>query len=428
LIPLTLSLFCLGHPLPAQHEESPCFKIAKIEVNGNIKTKDYIILREMRLKPGDCVRLRQIEEDRKRLQNLGLFTRVEMKLKQSPQGIILIVNVTERWYFFPFPILFINERDWSKLSYGAGMVNTNFRGRGESLQTAFWLGYNPGVVFRYFNRWFGDHWRLFTSLDLFKIRVRSRSLQVESFDEERRGISWVLGRRFDYYTYLSIGLGYQLLSVSPPVEGRTLSPSGRDHLPAVELIFKYDSRDLWEYPHKGWNIKIWGKKTGWKGMEANYSKYGLDIRRYLPLTTKTTLALRGKTVLSRGRIPIYDRVFLGYEERIRGYFNRRSEGENLLLGMIELRFPLKGISYFTWESAPFLKDYFRNLKFGISAGIFLDTGDVWFQNQQLRRRRFHTGFGFGLHFHLPYIDLLRLEYALNEDLKGEIISEVGVAF
>jgi hypothetical protein len=72
--------------------------------------------------------------------------------------------------------------------------------------------------------------------------------------------------------------------------------------------------------------------------------------------------------------------------------------------------------------------YSNNLKFGISAGIFFDTGMVWYNRSQVGLQNLDSGFGAGLHFHLPYIDLLRVEYGFDTDYKGELILDLEKSF
>ncbi|MDZ7261592.1 MAG: hypothetical protein ONB05_05740 [candidate division KSB1 bacterium] len=434
LLSIVLVSVAWGHTGLAKLVQNACddsllFKIVSIELYGNEKTKAEVILREMKVKVGNCATLEQLEEDRKRIQNLGLFNRVELEILNTEAGLILQIQVTERWYIFPFPILDRNEKDWSKLSYGLGLMHQNFRGRNENLQAQFWLGYNPGLSFSYSNPWLGGKWQLFTTVTLFAGKIKSKSLEIERFDEHRKSISWSLGKKFGYHTYWGLGLAYTRLTASPSMPGQTLSSSGLDQWLTYLMSFRYDNRDLREYPHKGWDVTLGIQKNGKKGSTINYSQYQVDIRKYLPFSQTLTLATRGSIRLSRGKIPLYSRVFLGYEEQVRGHFHDVFEGENSVLGGIELRFPIRKITYYSWDSAPAFSEYYRNLKFGISAGLFVDTGAVWFQQQKFNAKKLNTGFGLGLHFHVPYIDVLRLEYALDEKLTGQIIwFDTGVAF
>ena len=72
--------------------------------------------------------------------------------------------------------------------------------------------------------------------------------------------------------------------------------------------------------------------------------------------------------------------------------------------------------------------YLRNLPIGLSAGIFVDSGIIWNLAHEYALKNFYTGFGLGLHFHLPYVQVFRCDLAFNEDFRNQFIIEIGVAF
>jgi outer membrane protein assembly factor BamA len=397
-------------------------KIVAIRIHGNEKTKPSIILREMKQRVGDLLDPHLLEEDRKRIQNLNLFNRVILSAEPEEEGTHIRIVVTEQWYLFPFPVLFINERDWSKLSYGAGLTHLNFRGRAETLAFVFWLGYNPSVHLEYNNPWLGGKHHLFTRISIFTSRIRSKHFEEEDVNENHLGLQWTLGKRLGHHTFLSLTSGYREVTFSPAVEGQTLSSDGKDRLPCLGLFFTWDRRDLKEYPHTGWYIGLHVLKTGFASLTADYIRYGFDIRKYIPLVRRSTLAFRTKADLSGGTIPIYDRVYLGYNERVRGHFFETSEGENMALASVALRIPLLPVRYFNLSDNP----YFSNLKFGISLGLFADTGLTWFQKEPIELSMLSTGYGLGIHIHLPYINLLRLEVAFDERGNEQLIVDLNV--
>ena len=71
----------------------------------------------------------------------------------------------------------------------------------------------------------------------------------------------------------------------------------------------------------------------------------------------------------------------------------------------------------------------RNLKFGLNGAFFYDSGLVWNRSKEFsfNNKNYLHGFGFGLHFLLPYVELARLELGLNEQLNSELIFEVGAS-
>ncbi|MFQ5772008.1 MAG: hypothetical protein ACE5HX_15845, partial [bacterium] len=131
---------------------------------------------------------------------------------------------------------------------------------------------------------------------------------------------------------------------------------------------------------------------------------------------------------STGKIPIYDQVHFGFLTRIRGHFSERSSGENLLLGSAEFRFPILKITYHNWGPFQSMGQYGSNFRFGLSAGLFVDTGALWFQDEKLSSHKFISGWGAGLHFFLPYMNILRIEYGFNEDWDGQMIVDLFAYF
>ncbi len=107
-----------------------------------------------------------------RIQNLFLFNRVELEIHQLEQKQILLILLTESWYVFPVPLLFINEHDWKKLSYGVQLTHYNFRGRNEKLRIGGWWGYNPAFYASYFNPWIGQNTRLILGLGISRRKNR----------------------------------------------------------------------------------------------------------------------------------------------------------------------------------------------------------------------------------------------------------------
>jgi outer membrane protein insertion porin family len=408
---------------------SPNTLIAVV-IQGNESTKEEIILREMKLQPGDAITDETIEADRLRIQNLGIFNRVEIDEIPTNRGVILLISVSEMWYIFPYPIIFRNERDWGKISVGAGLLHNNFRGRREIIDFSFWLGYNPSVRLTYTNPWIFGKLRFYTSVSVFAKKVRNLRGEVQGLkiNENQIGFNWRIGKRFGHFTYFDVNVGYRQLTLSPRDSLlRTLSSSEKDKLPSYGFSFTHDSRDLWEYAHRGNFVQLWLQRTGWFGNLIDYVRYGADVRKYIPVGP-TTLALRGTTNLSTGTLPVYDLVHFGFANRIRGHFKERDSGENLLMGSAEFRFPIRKITYHDWGPFQSMGRYGANLRFGISAGLFVDTGALWNQNSELSFDRFISGWGGGLHFFLPYQILLRTEYGFDEDWNGQFIIDMFAWF
>ncbi|MBN1154921.1 BamA/TamA family outer membrane protein [candidate division KSB1 bacterium] len=410
---------------PGQLSDRSGFIINEVQLLNNEKTSNDVILRELYFTVGDTVTFEELALAQKRLLNLFLFNRVVFDLIDDDERYKLIIDVSEMWYIFPVPVFYLNERSWDKISYGAKILYYNFLGRNILLNLTAAFGYNPEWKFSYRNPWFGGDLKLFTNISIFKSRVRTQTLQYEASDDKRIGISCLLGRRFGKYFYTSAL--YEYVEISHPLI--TMSADLSDKLSSYGLTLSWDDRDLVEYPHRGMLASVWGRKTV-GDRPINYWRYGFDLRSYIPVSRGSTLAVRTALKLSERKIPLYDRTFFGYEERIRGHFYDKFEGENLATGSIELRVPIRHIRYLDLSefALPGFEKYFQNLKYGVSTGVFYDFGMIWFQQESPDRDDFLSGFGAGLHIHLPYVDLFRLEVAFDSDWNQEYIAEISTAF
>ena len=145
-----------GQPTP--------FIVGKIYIEGNKRTKSYIIERELPFKPGDSIYLTDLvngfEIARRQLFNTSLFNEVIVSLK-SFRGYVVDVNieVKERWYIFPLPYVKPVDRnlsEWSKQGYSTDRLNYgfkftwyNFTGRNDKLRLWLITGYTRQLQFQY---------------------------------------------------------------------------------------------------------------------------------------------------------------------------------------------------------------------------------------------------------------------------------------
>ena len=95
---------------------------------------------------------------------------------------------------------------------------------------------------------------------------------------------------------------------------------------------------------------------------------------------------------------------------------------------MEIRIPLIPVKYFSYNLPLIPEQYLANLKFGLYLELFTDTGITWSRSEEYCIKNYHTGFGWGLHFRIPYVEVLRIDHAFNKDFEGQFIVEVGTAF
>ncbi len=394
-------------------------------VTGNAKTKDYIILNEMTLKPGSTVTPEALAFDRSRIYSLGLFTRVDLSNESVDGKEILYVDVSERWYIIPLPLFGFRDGDPKKPYYGGGVLHNNFRGRNQKLFGMVVFGYNPALALYFSDPLISDAHNLYLSSSLSFSRVRNRS-QLQSditgdYDELYYDGSATVGKRFSLYETLGMKIGYQVVHVTNYLPGRTVASDGTDQYLYGSLSYSFDSRDLREYPSGGALAILYVNKYGFGESVVNYTRLGADLRGYLPLSAAFTAAARVHgTIVSGGTPPTYGHVFFGYGERIRGHFKTVYEGENMFGSTVELRYAILPARDIYFSAIP-LPPEFSIWRFGISLGVFAEAGVTWFRGEKPGLRSFASGYGAGIRFLLPYSVVVRTEYALDELRNGQFI-------
>jgi outer membrane protein assembly factor BamA len=189
----------------------------------------------------------------------------------------------------------------------------------------------------------------------------------------------------------------------------------------------YDARDIREYATVGSYAALSVTKSGLGESEVNLFRYGIDLRGYVPLGDDFSLCGRAfGSFLSGGNSPTYLHAYFGYYDRIRGYYSTVLEGEDILGGSIELRYPLLKPRYKT-VSLRYLPPEFSVWRYGLYAAVFADGGTTWSRRDQVFQVPWYAGYGGGLQFLLPYSIVIRTEYALNQHGRGQFVLGFGAS-
>ena len=130
--------------LNAQNYTDSCVVVSDIVVSGNNVTKDAIIFRELTFGVGDTIPVSRWNEDlrisKENVQNTTLFNFVTFEQKNdetTANGVVLHINVVERWYLWLYPYIAYSDRnlnawyeadDITRFSYGVEMKYRNFLG------------------------------------------------------------------------------------------------------------------------------------------------------------------------------------------------------------------------------------------------------------------------------------------------------------
>ena len=422
--------------------------VGNVFITGNRKTKERIILRELTLKPGfsfpriDLPLL--LEKDKEKLVNTTLFLQVDIQvIERATDAIDLVIQVKERWYFFPSPIFKLADRsfnewwtnqgrDLSRVNYGVKLLQYNFRGRRESLKFIAQFGFSKTFALNYVIPSFDQNQRNGLIFDIGyrdekNLAYRStdnKQTFLESDDILKRtyaaSITWT--HRYSFYNRHFLTFGYYRASIDDTVallnpsyflDGRTLQ-----RYFTLSYNFTRDLRDYIAYPLKGYFLSVKAEKNG-LGIYDDLNRFSLRARyaQYFPMKNNFYLSSSITGVASFPKEQAYNNTeAIGYRpDEIRGYDLNVVEGQNYLIHKITFKkrlfakeYKVKSMPIPQFQTVPiavYLKTYFDS---GYVDNEFTDPENTALSN------KFLYGGGLGLDIVTYYDLVLRLEYSIND--------------
>ncbi len=404
-------------------EEGSLAYINKIKIQGNERTRDIVIRRELRLYPGDQFDGVKLKRTKERLNNLGYFEDVSYDIEDTdiPDRKDLIVQV--------------KEAKTGSLSFGGGYSTVDqfvgfieieqknfdfanwptFTGGGQHLELRTESGSTRSNTRLSFTEpWLFDY-PVSGGFDAY-ITERERERDVGySFDEKRVGGDVRLGK--DFTEHVSGGIAYQMENIEidnfdTGVSADLLAEQGENTISSVGLSLSFDSRDSVFNPTSG----IFLSQTtdiagGILGGDKDFVRWTGRSSYFLPLKLDSVLEFRLRTGIvdaygDTGKVPIFERFYLGGARTIRGYNERQVGpldpvtedpigGESMLVGNVEYLIPL--IDF-------------------VKMSAFFDIGNVWSKLKSYGSGGFKAGAGLGLRVKTP-IGPISLDYGypLNDE-------------
>ncbi len=437
--------FCI---LPVTAQEA-FVVVGEISIQGNDKTRDYIIRRELTLKTGDTLLSAELDgilqHNRNMVFNTRLFNQVRIQSVADTLPYRRVVNirisVKEKWYLWPYPTLkfadrnfniWFETRDLSRLNYGVTLMHNNLSGRADKLKLQVQAGYTRSLGLDYELPFFKKYPHsglighlLYNSTREIWYRSEDNRLQF-LFDPERRAIRQVsvmagwLWRPGLYFRH-QFELGAEEYLVSDSVINPAMNPeylgNGLDRLisPRFLYTFKWDRRDIAYYTLKGHFLEL----------NADYRYLAESRKHYLGLranfewfrpTGKNTFygtGIRAKVSWPE-RQPYFLYQSLGYKFFVRGFEPYVVDGAHYLLWqntwqvrLFSRDLLIPGLKTPRFNEAPTSLFFALNYDMGYVSSRGLFTTGNWLQNKYL------SGVGVGLNLVSFYDRVFRFEYSFN---------------
>ncbi len=388
-------------------------RISKIIIEGNQKTKDYVILREMETKAGDILNRDKIQKDLQRIFNLGYFSDVNADIKsaETPGEIVLTIKVLEQLTGQAGGGLAYSTRDG--ISLVLGIKDSNLLGTGRNLGLYLNIGLTAhDITINYTEPYiFGTKGTLNTSLiwrqaDTVDIIENTKV----SYHEDRKTLELVIDKPINNELKGSLGFSYNDIYYQAKDEGTTLPDIIKSGVSsAIVLGIAKDTRDLVLNPTKGDYYGLSLKQGGGiLGGDFNFTKLTLDLRWYLSTSDKDMFAVNYLFGLGLGELPYIEKFSVGGVNSVRGLPENWKKSDYVELLSLEYR------------------NKIQDNVFGV---IFLDFGNGWKNGETINPLDLYTGIGLGLRIMIPPMGLLRLDYGWGSyDWQGRFYFSVGQKF
>lgn len=440
------------------------FYIDKIVIEGNRRTKERIIRRELDFLEGDSILIEKADSllkwERNKIVNTNLFVTTDLELtRNDTTGFsTLKIIVHEQWYTIPQPILGISDRNYNEwvLTHGADLrrvniglklLQRNIFGLNHTLQftvqggfTNFYeLGYNipylnkkqtlgMGFVVNYStNRSVG--YATFNHKIKFYPEVERITLANPIIkDSYKIGISFSYRKQF--YTKHSWESAFihnrvdDTIAVLNPqffLKGQSLQ-----QYVYFKYTFEIDKRDIKQFAHKGYYFKIEAEQLGFTPKESQQmSRLTLTYNMHFEIGKRFLFATKIKAKTAFPVLQPYTdfRALSLGEDFVRGYELYPVDGQHYGLVRNSFRFKVYSLLFDFKKLIPIKQ--FRKVPMDFYITTFADAGYVSNQNSFLLNNFNNTRFsntmmaswGVGINFVSFYNSVIRLEISRN--LAGE---------
>lgn len=410
------------------------FKVDSISIKGNEQTEEFIIRRELTFNIGDTLSAEIVNYNRERIYSLGLFAHVYVFPVEKNSINILEIVVEERWYIYPIPFVTIKEKDFNKLSFGIYLKINNFRGRNEEITAVTAFGYDPAFSLNYYNpNLIGKEdfflRTVFIYSDVNNKSPSAENLYGEKFSQKYFRIHLLIGKRIDLFHKLCLATAFNYYETPKYFSGINVSSERIDRFPELQFGYEFDSRDLIQFPRNG----IFASASlSFKGLGVNSINYNvarIDFREYRRIVGNLFSKWRFSARFTNGsEIPFYDYSILGIDEKVRGYFTRKNEGNHFYFASAEFFYPIIEELNLNFDFIPIIPEQLLKFRIALYTQAFGDAGTTQYKHQPLSFNRFISGYGLGITLLvLPY-NILRIEYALDNFGKKEWIFDLGISF
>ncbi|HXU42887.1 MAG TPA: outer membrane protein assembly factor BamA [Burkholderiales bacterium] len=370
--------------------------VRRIDVAGNVKTRDEVVRREMRQIEGAYYDASRIQLSRRRIDRTSYFSEVNVEtqpVEQSPDQVDILYSLKERpTGALLFGLGFSNVE---KLALSASLTQANVFGTGNFLS----FNVNSGSVNKVYSLSFlNPYWTVdgvSQGFDVYRRKTNASQLVVGAYATDTYGGGIKFGYPISEYSRIDTGFNMERVRLD------TFETSPKQYLDFVDQFghqytygaltagWSRDTRDSLIQTNAGSLTRATSEVAAG---DLQYYRLGFQQQYYVPLTRIYTFFAGIDVGFAEGYsekpLPFFKNYYAGGPGSVRGYsslslgptdeFGTTLGGNRKLTGGMEVLFPVPGA----------LQDKSLRLAW------FVDGGNVFFNRYQLNDLRYSTGLSF----------------------------------
>ena len=402
--PHGLFLFLLLLPfLKSQNLENAI--VSKIIIEGNKKTKDFILLREIHHQLHEPVDTVKILNDKNRIENLGIFSGVDWELLPLDNGTLILKYIVKESIQKTPPTIFPTYNESKGWSLNALWVFNNFRGQNQLLALSGSVGGEDTYGISFKDPWIlNDH--ISFSFNIMRNFYKNRFLNS---DVELKSMRIGVGKWFKdkIKTEISLASESKIFKLEQEI-------AQYKYIHTYSNI-RYDTRDIFWNPRKGFLISSsfeYLRGYDFKIFHTLIWNQSLSFYKKLNNIQKNAvIALNGVIQKKFGYKDRFFQNYIGSSNTIRGWQLPDSTTYRLEPFRIGHEYLQTSIEY-RYEIIP---KYVTSV--GIESGLgivcYTDAGFIIKNGYLNHLESILLGSGIGIRIPFPIVGVLRFDFGLG---------------
>jgi outer membrane protein insertion porin family len=295
--------------------------VNNITIDGNARTKDSVIRRELYLSEGESFSQTDLTDSLNALRRTGYFNDVKIIPKQvDKSNMDLVVKVDEA---STGSIMGgVSYGSYDGFGVNAGISDRNFMGSGIELGTS--IDYSEKTLKGSIN--FSNP-RLFDSLYSLSGNIYRKDYDYINYKEKSLGGMLSLGRKIGRHLHVALGYQYvdsELSDVSESLKNNIYYQEGRYTKSSFMPSITYDNTDDYYIPRHGINLGYSMEYAGAGGDTKFVSntvsaKYYYGLEDIIDYDMILRLKARVSSINEKGVLPLNEKLYLGGIGTIRGF-------------------------------------------------------------------------------------------------------------